>query len=84
MTDWVVPAGAWSYDSLAPIDAISRIAQAAGGYVQAHQQDQTIIVAPRFEAAPWRWAESEVDLAVPRDIITQLGSDQQPGDARNA
>ncbi|NVN56949.1 hypothetical protein FLM52_14485 [bacterium Scap17] len=84
MTDWVVPAGAWSYDSLAPIDAISRIAQAAGGYVQAHQQDQTIIVAPRFEAAPWRWAEGEVDLAVPRDIITQLGSDQQPGDARNA
>ncbi|MEL0616663.1 hypothetical protein V6243_07430 [Cobetia marina] len=84
MTDWVVPAGAWSYDSLAPIDAISRIAQAAGGYVQAHQQDQTIIVAPRFEAAPWRWAEVEVDLAVPRDIITQLGSDQQPGDARNA
>lgn len=84
MTDWVVPAGAWSYDSLAPIDAISRIAQAAGGYVQAHQQDQTIIVASRFEAAPWRWAESEVDLAVPRDIITQLGSDQQPGDARNA
>ncbi len=84
MTDWVVPAGAWSYDSLAPIDAISRIAQAAGGYVQAHQQDQTIIVAPRFEAAPWRWSEAEVDLAVPRDIITQLGSDQQPGDARNA
>lgn len=84
MTDWVVPAGAWSYDSLAPIDAISRIAQAAGGYVQAHQQDQTIIVAPRFEAAPWRWAEVEADLAVPRDIITQLGSDQQPGDARNA
>ncbi|MGY3728005.1 MULTISPECIES: hypothetical protein [Cobetia] len=83
MTDWVVPAGVWSYDSLAPIDAISRIAQAAGGYVQAHQRYQTIIVAPRFEAAPWRWAEVEADLAVPRDIITQLGSDQQPGDARN-
>lgn len=83
LTDWLVPAGAWRYDSLAPIDAISRIAEAAGGYVQAHQQSQSLIVAPRYPTAPWEWEETEAGLVIPRDIITQLGSDQQPGDARN-
>lgn len=84
LPDWLVPAGAWSYQGLAPIDALSRIAAAGGGYVQAHPSDDTVRVQPRYPAAPWDWpAQAEV-LQLPRDVLLARGSDKAPGDRRNA
>ena len=84
IADWIVPAGAWRYQGLAPIDAISRIAQAGGGYVQADRSQDKVIVKPRYPHAPWTWEPLTPDLAIPRDIIVQRGSDKKPGQGVNA
>lgn len=82
--DWTVPAGAWKYQGLTPIDAISRIAAAGGGYVQADQSLDKVIVKPLYPAAPWAWDAETPHFAVPRDIIVQRSSDKRPGQGVNA
>jgi len=81
--DWNVPAGAWRYAALAPIDAISKLAAAAGGYVAADQVAETIHVRPLYPSAPWEWSTATPAFQVPRDILTQRSSDKRPGDAVN-
>lgn len=83
ISDWLVPAGAWSYQGLAPVDAIARIAEAGGGYVQAHRTADTLQILPRYPAAPWEW-DSQSALLVPRDVLIQRSSDKAPGDSANA
>jgi hypothetical protein len=83
LTDWLVPAGAWSYQDKTPIEAIAAIAAAAGGTLQAHQSTQTLIVAPRYPTAPWDWPNATPDLSLPADVLTQIGSDWQPKSPAN-
>jgi len=82
--DWTVPAGAWKYQGLSPIDAISRIAAAGGGYVQADRSLDKVIVRPLYAAAPWALGAETPDFAIPRDIIVQRSSDKRPGQGVNA
>lgn len=77
--DWLVDAGAWNYQGLAPIDAIARIAAAGGGYVQADKFADTIHVKPLYPAAPWNWINEAPDFLVPRDALIQRTSDKTPG-----
>lgn len=61
ITDWLVPAGAWSHQGTYK-DAATRIAEAGGAYIQAHDTAQTLIVLPRYPAAPWNWGPLVPDI----------------------
>ena len=58
--DWAVPAGAWSYQGLTPIQAISRLAAGIGAAVQSEPTGQGLRVIPRYPVMPWG-----LDAAVP-------------------
>lgn len=72
ITDWQVPAGAWSHTGTY-IDAALRIAEAGGAYVQAHDTDQTLIILPRYPVAPWIWGDETPDIELPEDVIEVEG-----------
>lgn len=68
--DWEVPAGAWFYDGLTPIDAITRLAQASGAVVQSHPSLKQLVIRPRYPVSPWAWPESTPDFTLQDDIVT--------------
>ncbi|MGE4340974.1 MAG: hypothetical protein AB7E55_34260, partial [Pigmentiphaga sp.] len=72
VTDWLVPAGAWSYQG-SYIDAAVRIAEAAGAVVQPHPMDQTLRILHRYPATPWEWPDATPDIALPEDVVTVEG-----------
>lgn len=81
--DWLVPGGFFSLDSQTPIDAIKYLAEAAGGFVLPHQRDRHLVIKPRYPTVPWQLDGALADVAIPRAIITTLGSDFQPGQPAN-
>ncbi|MBB3192038.1 hypothetical protein [Halomonas cerina] len=81
--DWLVDAGAWHYTNRTPIEAITAIAAAAGGVVQAHPSEPTLIVAPRYQAPHWAWSSETPDVTLPLDVLTRLGSDYRPAETLN-
>lgn len=64
MADWLVPAGIWSHSGT-HIDAVTRIAEAAGGYVQADRSNPTLHVLPRYPVAPWAWGSVTPAFVLP-------------------
>ncbi|MNJ07575.1 hypothetical protein D3C77_16740 [compost metagenome] len=81
--DWLVPGGFFSLDNQTPIEAIKYLAEAAGGFVLPHQRDRHLVIKPRYPTVPWQLDGALADVAIPRAIITTLGSDFQPGQAAN-
>jgi hypothetical protein len=72
--DWQVPAGAWYYDGMTPLDAISALAEAAGAVVQSHPEGKHLRVLPRYPVSPWDWPDTTADHVVQDDIvITESG-----------
>ena len=69
IADWLVPGGVWSHQG-AMIDAVKRIAEAAGGYVLGHRTAQTLHVRPRYPLLPWEWAAATPDLIIPADVAS--------------
>lgn len=69
---WLVPAGAWHYESQAAIAAVKTIAAASGAVALAHPWDKVITIAPRYAASPWSWSTTGADKFIQDDII---GSD---------
>lgn len=82
VTDWLVPAGAWSHQG-SYIDAAKRIAEAAGGYVQAHDTDAVLQVLARYPVPPWEWSAAMPDLELPPDVVTQEGIEWEEKAAYN-
>lgn len=72
ITDWVVPAGAWSHTGSA-IDACNAIAGSVGAYIQAHRKDQILHVMPRYKNAPWEWPAATPDIEIPEAISIAEG-----------
>lgn len=70
--DWLVPAGAWHHTGTY-LEAITRIASAAGAYVQPHDEATTLRILPRYPLAPWDWPGATPDLALPEDVVTVEG-----------
>lgn len=83
ITDWLVPAGAWSHTGTY-MDAANRIAEAGGAYVQAHNADQTLIVLPRYPDAPWNWGTLTPDIEIPEDVCEVEGIEWQDKPDYNA
>lgn len=81
--DWLVPAGFFSLDNQTPIEVVRYLAEAAGGFVLPHQRNRHLAIKPRYPTVPWQLDTAVADVAIPRAIITTLGSDFQPGHAAN-
>lgn len=70
LTDWLVPAGAWSHQG-SRISAINAIAAAVGGYVQPENVADGLRVLHRYPTAPWEWATATPDLVLPAAVVEQ-------------
>lgn len=72
LTDWFVPAGAWSAQGT-PVNAVLQIAAAAGGYVQPHFTDTSLLVLPRYPALPRDWSGLTPDVELPSSVVQVEG-----------
>lgn len=76
LTDWNVPAGAWSHQG-SYITALQAIAEAAGGYLQPHNTANTLRILPRYPTASWNWntdiPAATTTMVLPEDIAIQEG-----------
>lgn len=68
--DWLVPGGAWYYDSQTPMSAMLRIAAAAGAVVQSDPALPRVRIAPRYPVSPWDWTTTAPDVQIQDDIVT--------------
>ena len=62
---WTVPAGVWQYENLTPIEALIRLAKAAGGWLYADKQVNVLHVVPKWPQKPWDWSFVP-DASLPR------------------
>lgn len=81
--DWLVPAGAWVHRGT-PLDAVARIAAAAGAYVQAAPAARSLRIRPRYPLAPWDWASAAPDIVLPADAVTERGTEHATRPAYDA
>ena len=72
MTQFNVPARAFSYTNKSPIEAISQIASAIGGMVFPDGATKTIYIRPQWPVTPWAIAAAIPDIAVHDDVIFAL------------
>ena len=70
LTDWTLPAGAWSFQG-SYIEAALDVVSAAGGYLQPHPTDQTLVARHRYPAPPWEWAGMTPDFVLPSAVVQQ-------------
>lgn len=77
--DWEVPGGAFSYQDLTPIQAVSRISNAAGALLQPTLTGKGIQVVTAIPAAPWHWDAQPAAATLPDSILKGLGVKPIPG-----
>ena len=70
--DWLVPAGAWSYHDLSPLQALARVAGAVGAVVQSDLELKTVRVLPRYPVSPWAWAAATPDTTLLATLIPSV------------
>ena len=90
ITDWLVPANAWSTTGT-PLAVVQAIAQAAGGYLQSHRSAATLQVRhpypPRPDGSsggPWNWATGNADVVLAPSAIITNAIDRRDGPDINA
>lgn len=72
LTDWLVPAGAWSHQGTYA-SAVKTIAKAAGGFIHPDALTQTLHVKKRFNVAPWERAGATPDIQLPSSAVVNEG-----------
>ncbi len=72
LTDWLLPAGLWAHQG-SPLSAVQRIAQAAGGYIQADPHTQTLHILHRYPVAPWDWVSTAPGIEIPAAVAISEG-----------
>ena len=90
ITDWLVPADAWSYAG-SRLAAIQAIANAAGGYVQSHRSAATLQVRHPYpprpsgdSGGPWNWGIGAADVELAPDAIITSAIERRDGPDINA
>lgn len=87
LTDWLVPAGAWSHSGT-PLAAVQAIVEAAGGYLQSHRTAATLLarhpypeLAGGLPGGPWNWYAPGVlpDVELAPDAIITSGIERRDG-----
>lgn len=77
IVDWTVPAGAYSVQHMTPMQALQRIVEAVGGYLQTHPTARILRVLKQYPVLPWHWGAATPDVAVPVAALQSLGTDWQ-------
>ena len=67
---WNVPANAYSYSNKTPINSLQWIAEAAGGFINAHMSEDIIHVLANYPVPSWEWADQTPLLTLPMSLIT--------------
>jgi len=83
LTDWLVPAGAWSHQGT-PLAAVQAIAEAAGGHVLSHRSAATLMVRHPYPTAPWEWGAGAADVELAPDAIITSAIERRDGPDINA
>lgn len=85
ITDWLVPAGAWSHSG-SRLSAVQRVAEAAGGYLQSHRSAATLQVRHPYPllpggvpGGPWNWAGVTPDIQLAADAVITSGKEAKDG-----
>jgi hypothetical protein len=91
LSDWLVPAGAWSHSGT-PLNAVQTIVEAAGGYLQSHRTAATLQARHPYRdlplagggtlvGAPWYWNHIDVvpDVELPPGVLTRIGVEEDDG-----
>lgn len=81
--DWTVPAGVWSYQDSTPMDALSRLAAAAGAVILPDRASDDLTIRPRYLDSPWDWATATPVATLPVSLIGQLGLSYKPSPGYN-
>lgn len=76
--DWLVPAGVWAHTGT-PIEALVRLAEAAGAYVASSRESTTVSVRPTYPVAPWAWGMVAADVELPAAATFEISSDDVAG-----
>lgn len=66
---WSMPANSWSYNDLTPVQVIQAIANGAGGYVNSHPSQKSLIVLPDYPAPFWEWDALTPAKTIPESLI---------------
>lgn len=84
LPDWLVPAGAWSYESLTPVQVIARLVESVGGTLNAHPHLRRLMAMSRYPSLPWEWANQSAHRTLPIDVVKTLSARWQEKPAFNA
>jgi hypothetical protein len=95
LIDWLIPAGAVSFDNQSPMAIINRVADSAGGFVQAHPALKKLIVTSRVPRTasgdllpPWMWntqdATNALAATLPLQALRTLNIRSKDKTAHNA
>jgi len=67
---WQVPANTYSYSNKTPINSLQWIAEAAGGFINAHMSEDIIHVLAHYPIPSWEWAAQTPGINLPMSLIT--------------
>ena len=67
---WNVPANTYSYSNKTPINSLQWIAEAAGGFINAHMSEDIIRVLAQYPVPSWEWAAQTPSIELPMSLIT--------------
>jgi hypothetical protein len=67
---WNVPANTYSYSNKTPINSLQWIAEAAGGFVNAHMSEDIIHVLANYPIPSWEWGAQTPSIELPMSLIT--------------
>lgn len=81
--DWSLPAGAFSYSEMTPMEVVHRLAEVAGGIVRPSLAGDSVTILPRYREATWYWHQAVPDCIVPAEIVAEWGSEWSPQTAWN-
>lgn len=73
LPDWAMPNASYSYQELAPLQAIKRLADAVGAVVQPAMSSDTVIVRPRYAVLPWNLWATNMDSTIHENQILSEG-----------
>ena len=67
---WNIPANTYSYSNKTPINSLQWIAEAAGGFINAHMSEDIIHVLANYPVPSWEWSDQTPLLTLPMSLIT--------------
>ena len=67
---WDIPANTYSYTGKTPINSLQWIAEAAGGFINAHMNEDIIHVLANYPTPSWEWSAQRPAINLPISLIT--------------